>query len=93
MVDGVLASCYADFDHDLAHFIMKPTQWFPHIMEWIFGEDTGFPFFVNMARELGIMSYLMVNILVKLFKTDLLTSQHLGCHFDSIKNVFLSFFG
>ena len=55
VVNGALASCYADFDHDLAHFIMKPMQWFPHIMEWIFGEYTGFPHFVNMVRELSIM--------------------------------------
>ena len=24
VVDGVLASCYASFDHDLAHFVMTP---------------------------------------------------------------------
>ena len=55
VVDRVLASCYADFDHDLAHFTMKPIQLFPHIMECIFGENTGFPLFVSMARELGMM--------------------------------------
>ena len=31
MVDGVLASCYASFDHDLAHFGMRPLQWFSEI--------------------------------------------------------------
>ena len=55
VVDGVLASCYADFDHDLAHFTMTPVQWFPEAISWIFGDDTGFPLFVNMARELGMM--------------------------------------
>ena len=29
IVDGVLASCYASFDHDLAHIAMAPMQWIP----------------------------------------------------------------
>ena len=53
MVDGVLASCYANFDHDLAHFTMTPMQWFPEIMEWIFGEDTRYPVLIDMATQLG----------------------------------------
>ena len=36
MVDGILASCYASFDHDLAHIAMTPIQWFPEIIEGIF---------------------------------------------------------
>ena len=36
MVDGMLASCYADFPHDLAHLIVKPMQKFADVMEWIF---------------------------------------------------------
>ena len=28
VVDGVLASCYASFDHDLAHITMAPIQLF-----------------------------------------------------------------
>ena len=55
VVDGVLASCYANIDHHLAHFTMTPMKWFPEIMEWIFGEDTGFSIFVVMARQLGIL--------------------------------------
>ena len=45
VVDGVLASCYASFDHDLAHLMMTPIQWYPEIIEWIFGQnndDTGY---------------------------------------------------
>ena len=53
VVDGVLASCYANFDHDLAHFTMTPMQWFPEIMEWIFGEDTRYPVLIDMAIQLG----------------------------------------
>ena len=55
VVDGVLASCYADFDHDLAHLIMTPMQRFSKVMQWIFGDDTGFAIYVNTARELGIL--------------------------------------
>ena len=55
IVDGILASCYADFDHDLAHVIMTPMQILSKSMEWIFGEDAGFPVFVNTARELGML--------------------------------------
>ena len=55
MVDGVLASCYADIHHDVAHLMMMPMQIFPTVMEWIFGEDTGFPVYVSTARQLGMM--------------------------------------
>ena len=53
MVDGVLASCYASFDHNLAHIVMAPLQWFPEIMELIFGEKNGSPVFVNIMKYLG----------------------------------------
>ena len=36
IVDGVLASCYAYTNHDLAHIGMTPIQWFPEVTEWIF---------------------------------------------------------
>ena len=42
LVNGVLASCYASVDHELAHIGMTGMQWFPQIANWIFGkEDTG----------------------------------------------------
>ena len=53
IVDGVLASCYASFDHDLAHMAMTPIQWFPQVMEFIFGEDNGSSVFVKMTKEFG----------------------------------------
>ena len=53
MVDGMLASCYADFDHDLAYLITTPMQKFAEIMEWIFGTDFGFPVYVGTTRQLG----------------------------------------
>ena len=53
IVDGVLASCYASFNHDLAHFMMKPIYWFPEAVEWIFGVDRESPVFVNIAKKLA----------------------------------------
>ena len=53
IVDGVLASCYASFDHDLAHIAMAPMQWIPKIMEFIFGEDNGSSGYVKMAKGFG----------------------------------------
>ena len=55
IADGVLASCYADFPHDLAHAMMVPMQRFADAMKYIFGEDTGFSTFVSTARELGFV--------------------------------------
>ena len=53
VVDGIVASCYALCDHDLANFAMKPIQWYPGIMKWIFGVDNGSPIFVATAKEVG----------------------------------------
>ena len=55
MVDGVLASCFADFHHDLAHFTMIPMQKLSPVMEWIFGNDAGFPVYVSTARHLSML--------------------------------------
>ena len=53
MVNGVLASCYPAADHDLAYFTMKPIQWFPDTIEWIFGEENGFQCYVRIVEEFG----------------------------------------
>ena len=53
VLDGVLASCYGSFDHDLAHVAMKPIQWFPDVMEWIFGLDEISPVYVSLAEYVG----------------------------------------
>ena len=52
VVDGVLASCYASTDHDVAHFAMAPMRWFPEMTEWIFGDDKFGPCYVNLAKDL-----------------------------------------
>ena len=38
LVDGILASCYAIFDHDTAHVVMKPLLWFPRMMDLLLGD-------------------------------------------------------
>ena len=53
VVDGVLASCYADFPQYLAHLTMTPMQRYSNVMEWIFGDDTGFPVCVDSAMNFG----------------------------------------
>ena len=53
LVDGVLASCYASYNHDLAHIVMTPMQGFLGLAEWIFGEDYGHRVYVQIAQEMG----------------------------------------
>ena len=53
VVDGILASCYASFDHDVAHIGMIPIRWFPEILHWLFGEKNGPQGYVNFAKDIG----------------------------------------
>ena len=53
MVDGVLTSCYGSFDATLAHTVMTPMQWFPQIIDWIFGEDNGNSVYIMIKQSLG----------------------------------------
>ena len=53
VVDGILASCYIDITHDLAHLPMIPMQRFSETLEWIFGNGFGYPTYVSTARQLG----------------------------------------
>ena len=53
VVDGVLASCYASFDHDLAHIAMTPMKKFPALIEWAFGEDKGMKGYLSLAKIFG----------------------------------------
>ena len=55
IVDGVLASCYSDVDHDLAHLSMIPMQWYKDAMEWILGYDFGLSVYVNIAKDVSIL--------------------------------------
>ena len=53
MVDGVLTSCYAFPDHELAHFGMTPVHMFHELMKWIFGDANDSPVFVKIAEHIG----------------------------------------
>ena len=53
MVDGVLASCYASVNHDVAHIGMTPIRWFPDMIHWVFGKDEELSAFADTANELG----------------------------------------
>ena len=53
MVNGILASCYAFSDHDLAHIGITPLCWFPQIMELIFGVEDGTLAYAIVMDHLG----------------------------------------
>ena len=50
VVDGVLASSYASFDHDLAHIVLLPVRQFSAMIEWVFGEENESSVFVNILK-------------------------------------------
>ena len=61
MVDGVLTSCYASSDHDLAHLGMTPIHWFPEIINWVIGGKKGSSGYVNFAKDLRkIVSFIVL---------------------------------
>ena len=51
IVDSILASCYAYFDHDVANIGMTPMQWYPEVMDWIIGKDKESPGYVNLLSD------------------------------------------
>ena len=53
VVDGVLASCYAFSDHDLAHIGTASIRWIPQIMEWIFGMEKGMLAYGAITEDVG----------------------------------------
>ena len=53
MVDGVLASCYAECSPDLAHLGITYWQRFSVVMEWSYGNNPGFLSYVASAKQLG----------------------------------------
>ena len=54
IVDGILASCYPSFDHDVLHFGMTPLRWFPGMTEWFFGEDDGVSGYIYTLAHMGL---------------------------------------
>ena len=57
LVDGVVASCYATFNHDIQHVVMKPLLWFPSIMDLLLGENKSMHSYVTILEHVaGMMS-------------------------------------
>ena len=52
MLDGILASCYASVDHDLAHIGTIHLRWFPQIIELICGVEDGDLGYINIMKHL-----------------------------------------
>ena len=55
-MDGVLASCHAYFNHDLAQIITTPLRWLPGVMDWIGGDDDGFHVYAQIGMAVGMMT-------------------------------------
>ena len=55
MVNGMLASSYSFSDHDVAHLMLAPMQWYPDIMGWIFGIEQESPAYVSTLTDLGAL--------------------------------------
>ena len=53
VIDGVLASCHASVDHDLAQIGTKPIQWYPDVIELVFGYENEVPAYINVAETMG----------------------------------------
>ena len=53
VVDGVLASCHAVVDHDIAQIGTKPIQWFPDVIELVFGDENEVSAYIDVAMSLG----------------------------------------
>ena len=53
IVDGVLASCYADYDHDMAHFAVSPMAWVPGLIEAIFSIQNDSPSYAKLVDDVS----------------------------------------
>ena len=51
MVDGVLASCYANYDHDRSHFAVAPISWMLGLIEAVFNVHTDSPGYVGLVDD------------------------------------------
>ena len=51
IVNGILTSCYASADHDLAHIVITPIRWYANEIGWIFGQKNGYQGYANILEE------------------------------------------
>ena len=55
VVDGILASCYALHDHDMAHFAVTPIAWVPGLMEGIFNVHNESPGYAKLVDDVSAL--------------------------------------
>ena len=55
VVDGVLASCYAAGDHDIAHIAVAPISWMPGLIEAVFKVDIESPGYVGLVNDVSAL--------------------------------------
>ena len=55
VVDGVLASCYAADDHNMAHFAVAPIAWIPGLIEGIFNVHNESPDYVKLVDDVSAL--------------------------------------
>ena len=56
LVDGVLASCYAGFDHDAEHIAVTPLLWFPTIMDFFLGAEKSTHAYLKILQHMGAVT-------------------------------------
>ena len=55
MVDGVLASCYANHDHDMSHLAVAPISWMPGLIEAVFNVHSESPGYVELVDDVSAL--------------------------------------
>ena len=55
VVDGILASCYAADDHDMAHFAVTSIAWIPSLIEGIFNVHNESPGYVKLVDDVSAL--------------------------------------
>ena len=55
VVDGVLASCYANYDHDISHFAVAPISLMPRLIEAVFNVHNESPGYVSLVDDISAL--------------------------------------
>ena len=55
VVDGVLASCYANHDHDMSHFAVAPISWIPRLIETVFNVHNESPGYTGLVDDISAL--------------------------------------
>ena len=55
VVDGILASCYAVHDHDMAHFAVTPIALVPGLIETVFNVHHESPDYAKLVDDVSAL--------------------------------------